>query len=248
MIQDIITIAQRASLQILHVYNEPSLFESKFTKEDQSPLTLADEYSNKIIVEGLQALASHIPIISEENENTPYELRKGWKRFWLVDPLDGTKEFLKRNGQFTVNIALIEDGVPVLGVIDLPCTQELYYAYQGKSFKLNKNTQEVTQIFVNEKPNKNLIATGSISHKSDEETVFLKQYSIERTINIGSSIKFCYLAEGRADIYYRHGPTMEWDTAAGHAIVNGAGGTVEGLSYNKQSLLNGSFVCKCKLI
>lgn len=243
MIQTLIALAQEASKQILKVYNDEKLFLNQESKTDKSPLTLADKLSNKVIVEGLASIDTNIPIISEEEKEISFYDRIGWTRFWLVDPLDGTKEFIKRNGQFTVNIALIENGIPTVGVIDIPCQDFLYYAYEGKSFILQKSTKQSTRIRV-AKRNRELVAVGSSSHASEEETYFLQAFDIVKTISIGSSIKFCYVADGQADIYYRSGPTMEWDTAAGQAIVEGAGGKVEGLSYNKENLLNGSFVCK----
>jgi 3'(2'), 5'-bisphosphate nucleotidase len=240
LVEELIKIVTLAGDKIMEVYHNEALFNEIEQKADNSPLTLADRLANQIIVENLQKRVPHIPIISEEGKNIPFEERKNWHTFWLVDPLDGTKEFIKRNGQFTVNISLIENGVPTIGIIQMPVSGNIYYAHSNHSFKTIDGKHE--EIKVNHKKN-NLIAIGSSSHASETENTFLGNFDIAAQIKAGSSMKFCYVAEGKADIYYREGPTMEWDTAAGHAIVAGAGGNVEGLRYNKENLLNGSFCC-----
>lgn len=241
-VQFLKSLCYEAGEVIMKIYNDPS-FENQFeTKEDNSPLTLADKNSNNVIIKGLKLMFPEIPIISEEGIDIPYEKRKSWATFWLVDPLDGTKEFIKRNGEFTVNIALINNGIPVLGFIYVPVFDELYYSFSGKSFKISSDKIE-TEINSSKKMN-DLVAIGSRTHSSKEDELFLSNYSIKEFISAGSSLKFCRISEGTADIYYRSGPTMEWDTAAGHAIVLGAGGTVENLTYNKPDLKNGYFVCK----
>ena len=174
--------------------------------------------------------------------------RESWEAFWLVDPLDGTKEFIKRNGEFTVNIALMVQNRPVAGVIFAPDLDLLYYGQKGDgAIKADKNGKS-QRINVAENSGKALIVVRSRSHSSQAEEDFFSQYTISETIEIGSSLKFCMVAEGKAHIYYRHGPTWEWDTAAGHAIVEAAGGQMSGngasFEYNKKSLLIGSFVVK----
>jgi len=240
LVESLIAIATEASSKILEVYHNEALFNLIEEKPDHSPLTLADQLSNQIIVENLQILTPNIPIISEEGKHIVYEERKTWQKFWLVDPLDGTKEFIKRNGQFTVNIALIEHGEPTIGVIVIPVSGIIYYAIDAGAFRIKGN--RAVKIEVNHKK-RQLTAIGSSSHACEEESKFLSSFDIEKQLQAGSSLKFCHVADGQADIYYRAGPTMEWDTAAGHAIVVKAGGRVSGLSYNKPDLLNGSFCC-----
>ena len=241
-------IAITAGNEILNIYNDESLSQQVDYKSDKSPLTLADKASNAVIVKFLKRNYPDIPIISEEEKHVEYAERKNWDRFWLVDPLDGTKEFIKRNGEFTVNIALIEGGFPTFGIIYAPILEKLYVGdvTHKKAFIIDVNELE-KPLIVNQKL-KDRIAVGSRSHSSTEEKEMLKRYDVVETISVGSSLKFCMLAEGKADIYYRHGPTMEWDTGAGQAIVEAAGGTVESMetknrfNYNKESLLNGSFL------
>ncbi|MFM7023351.1 MAG: 3'(2'),5'-bisphosphate nucleotidase CysQ [Flavobacteriales bacterium] len=247
-INEIIKIAEKASEAIMEVYEDESAFENVDFKADNSPLTIADTISNNIIVEELTKLYPHIPVISEEIESLPYEQRKDWKTFWLVDPLDGTKEFIKRNGEFTVNIALIKDGVPVLGVISVPVKNEVYFGSAGKG--AFKNYNGVDEALKASCSNSSKIAVGSRSHESPEEMRVLERFQVKEKVSIGSSLKFCLLAEGKAHVYFRFGPTMEWDVAAGHAILRAAGGEVfkgeetkEVFSYNKPDLRNGSFLC-----
>ena len=241
-VNDIIQIAAQAGSKILEVYHNESLFRNNIEKkDDNSPLTLADTRAHDYILEALTKLTPHIPVISEEGEAPDYETRKNWKCFWLVDPLDGTKEFIKRNGEFTVNIALIEDGVPVLGVIQVPCSGTIYYADDSGAYKL-ENTLIPQSIQVNHKI-LDLISIASRSHRGESEVDFLDKFNITSSITAGSSLKFCYVAEGKADIYYREGHTMEWDTAAGQVIVEKAGGRVVPLQYNKPVLRNDTFCC-----
>lgn len=241
-IQDIVAIANEAGKIITEVYDNKILFENNIEKKaDNSPLTLADTRAHTYIYDQLQKLTPHIPIISEEGEEIPYEIRKNWTTFWLVDPLDGTKEFIKRNGEFTVNIALIENLKPVLGVIQVPCTGVVYFADENGAFKLEKSGLP-QPISVNNKI-LDLISATSRSHITIADTDFLLNFDIQSKVLVGSSLKFCYVAEGKADIYYREGHTMEWDTAAGQAIVEKAGGTVAPLYYNKKVLRNDTFCC-----
>ena len=241
-VQFLKSLSYDAGASIMNIYNDPAFNNQFEIKEDNSPLTSADKSSNDIISKGLKLMFPEIPIISEEGINIPFEERNSWTTFWLVDPLDGTKEFIKRNGEFTVNIALIDNGIPIVGFIYVPVFDELYYSFSGKSFKITSDKIE-TEINSSKK-RQDLIAIGSRTHSSMEDELFLSNYSIKEFKSAGSSLKFCKIAEGAADIYYRSGPTMEWDTAAGHAIVLGAGGTVENLTYNKPDLKNGYFVCK----
>jgi|SRR6185437_7384763 len=242
---------------ILKVYDSPFSVEYK---EDNSPLTLADKLSHEIISTGLRKLSTY-PVISEEMAEVSYEKRKIWNTFWLVDPLDGTKEFVKRNGEFTVNIALIENGKPTLGFIYIPVQGILYYAVQGKgAFKVarvesNKGEHIIKagkKLPLKENEHTEFTILGSRSHQSELTDAFITEqkakHSSVRIITSGSSIKFCLVAEGIADAYPRFSPTMEWDSAAGQAIIEEAGKRVvlaDGitpLTYNKQSLVNPHFL------
>jgi 3'(2'), 5'-bisphosphate nucleotidase len=238
-------LAVLAGEKIMEVYSREFSVEYK---EDASPLTEADIASHRIIEEGLLAFAYRIPVISEEGEGAPYSQRKAYKSFWLVDPLDGTKEFIKRNGEFTVNIALIEGNVSVLGVIYVPAKEVLYYGEKGTgAFRQVRGGSPV-------KLERKLIGQGSPvravvsrSHPSPEVEEFLKAYNVANRVEAGSSLKFCLVAEDSADLYPRFGPTSEWDTAAGHAIAEAAGCSVttadaNPLIYNKESLKNPGFV------
>ncbi len=263
--------ARDAGRAILEVYDKE--FDVEY-KDDKSPLTLADKRAHEIIME---KLSGEIPILSEEGREIPYEERSGWKRLWIVDPLDGTKEFIKRNGEFTVNIALAEDGRPTLGVVHAPVKDVFYYglrglgAYrvEGKAIEgpigpgesLDKiiGSSEKLPLPSPSSPSSpgnesSLIVIGSRSHATPELTEFVekmkKEYDEVEFISAGSSLKFCLVAEGTADVYPRFGPTMEWDTAAGQAVVENAGGTViemetgEPLRYNREDLLNPWFMVR----
>ena len=238
-------ICLEAGKKIMEVYNDPEHFNVEY-KDDKSPLTRADKLAYEVIMEGLRTLPQKFPIISEEEKDIPYQQRKNWSVFWLVDPLDGTKEFIKRNGQFTVNIALIENHIPVLGFIYAPVTDELFYGIKGfGSFKVCEDGE--CRLTVNNKK-ANLVSVGSSSHANEEEAEHLAKFPIVETIKWGSSLKFCKVAEGKADVYLRTGPTMEWDTAAGQCILENAGAKMTKLDgspfvYNKPSLLNEGFVC-----
>ncbi len=239
-------IARKAGGAIMEVYGRD--FEVEI-KEDNSPLTEADKASHDIIVDGLESCYPEIPILSEEGKDIPYDVRGKWERFWLVDPLDGTKEFIRRNDQFTVNIALIKAGVPVLGVVYVPVSATMYWGSEKGSFKQVADG-EIVSIKASEVGEK-VRVVASLSHFTDETKDFIgkkfagKEYEL---VNSGSSLKLCLVAEGAADIYPRLAPTMEWDTAAAHAVVKNAGGRVYDygtgieLSYNKENLLNPWFV------
>lgn len=248
-INTIKNIALEAGNIIMDVYRNENFSDDIDYKADNSPLTIADERSHHYISDQLKNIYPEIPLISEEGKDIHYEKRKNWQHFWLVDPLDGTKEFIKRNGQFTVNIAFVSDGKPLLGVIYAPDRNELFYAKQGEGAFKQNNNGEVQKLVVN-KQSKALVGVRSRSHGAPEEEIIFSKYGVAEFASMGSSLKFCMVAEGKADVYYRHHPTMEWDTAAGQAIVEEAGGHVykgmeesEPFTYNKESLRNGSFLC-----
>ena len=247
LIDHLITLARHAGVAILSVYNDREQFSQVTLKEDDSPLTLADRASHDILSQGLRQLTPDIPVLSEEGSDMPYEIRRHWEYFWCVDPLDGTKEFLNRNDAFTVNVALVHRQTPILGVIYIPVSGALYYgsAITG-SWKVTSDDATV-RIHTDDQA-REWIAVRSRLHSGPEETAILDRYPVTKQITAGSALKFCLVAEGSAHLYYRHGPTMEWDTAAGHAIVEHSGGKFATLSgepflYNKASLVNGPFIC-----
>ncbi len=242
MIEKLIEIAKEAGKETLKYYNNNVKIEYK---DDKSPLTEADLASHKKIVNFLKDLTPNIPIISEEGSIPEYNIRKKWMKYWLIDPLDGTKEFIKRNGEYTINIALIIENKPVIGVIYVPVKDVLYYSEKGKgSFKI-ENGKEV-RIFANKvKNNDPLTVVESRSHPSKELEEFLKTINVKKRVQTGSSLKFCLVAEGKADIYPRFGPTMEWDTGAGDCIFRYATKNNENnstIKYNKENLKNENFV------
>lgn len=243
-IEELITLGKQAGKAILEVYNRFDADTMIEQKSDNSPLTLADKASHEVIDAGLKKLYPQIPVISEEGKDIPYAERSAWHTLWLVDPLDGTKEFIKRNGEFTVNIALIENGKTVWGLIYAPVPDILYFTDNNKSYIEEKGIRRLLQV---NKTTTNLTAVGSRSHANAEDATFLARYDIKENVSIGSSLKFCLVAEGKADLYFRSGPTMEWDTAAGQAIIEQAGGKMtntagEPFIYNKTSLLNSGFL------
>ncbi|MGN6789509.1 MAG: 3'(2'),5'-bisphosphate nucleotidase CysQ [Rhodanobacteraceae bacterium] len=234
-------LARRAGAAILEVYAGSFAVE---TKSDDSPLTAADMASHRIIVEGLRGLSPDIPVLSEESGSIDWDVRRAWERYWLVDPLDGTREFVKRNGEFTVNIALIENHVPVLGVVLIPVTGELYYGVAGDGAFLESAPGAVPQPIATRPAASIPIVAGSRSHASERQAGMLQGLGYHRLVSVGSSIKFCMIARGDADLYLRLGPTSEWDTAAAQCVLEQAGGAVldlqgEPLRYNtEESLLN----------
>lgn len=250
-----IAAALKGGEEILKVYETEDF--GVEMKGDNSPLTKADKAADKVIKEMLTV--TQIPILSEEGKAIPYAERAAWTQFWLVDPLDGTKEFIKRNGEFTVNIALIENGVPIAGVIYVPVTKELYFADKEiGSFKVEDFTEMTEDIMFAAKKlplqhdDKKYTAVASRSHMSPETQEFIDSkkatHGQVETISRGSSLKLCMVAEGKADIYPRFAPTMEWDTGAGHAIAAISGASVinhqtgQPLCYNKENLLNPWFI------
>lgn len=250
-LSQLLAIAQDAGAAILKIYNDVPENMGVQYKDDRSPLTLADSAAHRVIAAGLAALTPDIPLLSEEGKNIPYEERRDWEYYWCVDPLDGTKEFIQHNGEFTVNIALIHKNRPVLGVIYIPVTGVMYFGgLNTGSWKIGADG--VTQKIQAAAPKPaGRVAVGSRTHSSPEEAAYLEQHGVTEIIAAGSSLKFCMIAEGSAQIYYRHGPTMEWDTAAGHAIAVYAGAYLtkfngEPFSYNKPELLNSGFICSAE--
>ena len=250
------SLAFDAGEAILEIYKEDFTI---YSKEDHTPLTQADLNANKIICDGLQKHYPNIPILSEENDTIPYEVRKNWRYYWCIDPLVGTKEFIKKNGEFTVNIALIDTNTPVLGIIYAPKLNTIYYGIKDQgAFKEILQTQnlvahkEKLPLKVNANPTKNLAVAISKSHLSSQTQDFIDNIALHTKhitlITKGSSLKFCMIAEGEVDLYPRMSPTMEWDTAAGDAIVRASGKKVkqfktkEPLLYNKEDLENPWFI------
>ncbi len=258
-----INASLNAATKILQIYDTNFFIE---TKPDNTPVTAADKAASISIINDLAP--SNIPVLSEEDEQFTYSERKNWQHIWITDPLDGTKEFIKRNGEFTVNIALIENNKPVIGVIYCPVFKDLYFACKGLgSFKvdkhsvlaiLNSNKNKVDELLLNSKKlplhahPKNYTVVASRSHLSKELYAHIEklklQHLVVETINVGSSIKMCWVAEGKANQYPRYGTTMEWDTAAGQCIVELAGGQLIDLQtnlpmlYNREDLKNKSFM------
>lgn len=248
-----------AGLAILEVYESDDF--GVEIKGDDSPLTKADKASHEEIVKVLER-GFEFPILSEEGKISTYEERSKWNQFWLIDPLDGTKEFIKRNGEFTVNIALIENGVPLEGVIYVPVTRTLYFGDQKNgAFKVEncpENVSDISKEMIQSLPIKEernaYVMVGSRSHMSNETLSYMKEMEVEHgkveVLSRGSSLKLCMVAEGKADAYPRYAPTMEWDTGAGDAICRAAGCKVTQyktdtpLEYNKEKLLNPWFLVK----
>ncbi|WP_281260973.1 3'(2'),5'-bisphosphate nucleotidase CysQ [Agarilytica rhodophyticola] len=248
-IEKVVDIAKAAGDAIMNVYKNKDF--SVAFKYENSPLTQADMASHILIMESLTHLDPSIPIISEENDTFDWDSRKKNSQYWLVDPLDGTKEFIKRNDEFTVNIALIKDSKPILGVVYAPAKELLYYAVRGiGAYKAVKNfAPQLISVKAPPKDDNLWRIVGSRSHKNEEFESFIKNFPNSEVIGVGSSLKLCFIAEGRADIYPRLGLTSEWDTAAAQAIVEAAGGQVvnyetqQPLAYNqKDSLLNPHFI------
>ncbi|MGB6354489.1 MAG: 3'(2'),5'-bisphosphate nucleotidase CysQ [Steroidobacteraceae bacterium] len=242
--QSLMPIVERAGAAIMRVYDAGFTVQHK---EDNSPLTLADLDSQRVIIEGLRQITPDIPILSEESVQAPWAERQSWRELWVVDPLDGTREFVKRNGEFTVNIALVCEHEPVLGVVAAPAQGLLYWGAAGAgAFSHHRGAAE-EPIHVSA-PQNPLRVVGSRSHQSPATAAYLARLGPHTLTGIGSSLKFSLVASGRADLYPRFGPTSEWDTAAGQAVLEAAGGHVTRLDghrlrYNcRESVINGDFL------
>ena len=245
-LENIVFIAKEAGEAIMQIYKKDFIIEYK---EDDSPLTEADTKANEIICSSLQKLYPIIPIMSEENKQTEYAIRKNWEYYWCIDPIDGTKEFIKKNDEFTVNIALIHKNTPMLGVVYAPAINEMYKAKKGEgAFKNGKKLP----LKINTQPDKKLTVVASKSHLSSETQELIDNLDTQEIeqVSKGSSLKLCMVATGEADIYPRLAPTMEWDTAAADAIVREAGKMTynqesnQPMIYNKENLFNPWFVVR----
>ena len=244
-LEKIVAIAESAGQAILEIYNRDFDVQQK---DDKSPLTEADLAAHRLIVDALERLEPRLPVLSEESAGIPYAERSGWSRYWLVDPLDGTKEFIKRNGEFTVNIALIDAGRAACGVVHVPVSGVSYFGCVGEGARKRHADGSTEEISVTAQRQDPLRIAGSRSHAGDSLQRFLDKVGPHEIVSMGSSLKLCLVAEGLADIYPRLGPTSEWDTGAAQAVVEAAGGEVTGLDmqpllYNtKDSLLNPYFL------
>jgi len=245
-VSPLLRIARIAGEAILEVY--ASADPGTTTKADSSPLTQADLRAHGVIQAGLESLTPELPVLSEESAEVPYEVRRTWERYWLVDPLDGTKEFLARNGEFTVNIALIVGHHPALGVVYVPARDTLYWGVPGEGAWRSVGGATAVPIRARARAASPVRVVASRSHRGSELDPFLAHLGPHELVAVGSALKLCMVAEGTADVYPRLGPTSEWDTAAAHAIVVAAGGTVvmtdgEPLRYNTHAgMLNPDFL------
>jgi 3'(2'), 5'-bisphosphate nucleotidase len=246
-LQQIVTIAKQAGHAIMDVYAQTDL--QVEIKQDDSPVTAADIASHNVIIEGLTSYFTDIPIMSEEAANIDWDTRKKWQTYWLIDPLDGTKEFIKRNGEFTVNIALIHQGKPVVGVVYAPVLNSCYSGITGQGAWKDQNGVETVLDISHRAINAVPVIVGSRSHVSPDVAEYLHTVGEHQMLSVGSSLKFCMVAEGQADVYPRLGLTSEWDTAAAQAVLESAGGVVveypalTPLQYNqKENILNPYFI------
>ena len=244
MAESLLPIVARAGAAIMKVYDGGFSVQQK---EDDSPLTLADLESQRVILDGLMRITPDIPVLSEESAAAPWAERQTWRELWVVDPLDGTREFVKRNGEFTVNVALVVDHEPVLGVVSAPAQGLVYWGAKGVGAFTEHRGAARAAIHA-ASPRRPLRVVGSRSHASKETAAYLEKVAEHVMTAVGSSLKFCLLAEGKAELYPRFGPTSEWDTAAGQAVLEAAGGQVTRLDghklrYNcRESVLNGDFI------
>ncbi|WP_374012131.1 3'(2'),5'-bisphosphate nucleotidase CysQ [Pseudoxanthomonas koreensis] len=243
--ETVIAIAAQAGAAIMDVY--AAGFEVAH-KEDASPLTAADLAAHRIIVDGLQRLTPDLPVLSEESAHVPWDTRRHWSTYWLVDPLDGTREFIKRNGEFTVNIALVHQGAPVLGVVQAPVGGQVWHAVRGEN-AYRRDGQRDEPLQVRAPATAPLRVAASRSHRDARTQAVLDRMGEIEEVALGSSLKFCRIAEGGLDVYPRFGPTSEWDTAAAQCVLHAAGGvllataTGKPFRYNRrESLLNGDFI------
>jgi 3'(2'), 5'-bisphosphate nucleotidase len=240
----LLPIALRAGAAIMQIYDAGFTVQRK---DDDSPLTLADLESQRVIIEGLKRITPDLPVLAEESAAAPWAERQTWRELWVVDPLDGTREFIKRNGEFTVNIALVVEHEPVLGVVAAPAQGIVFWGIAGEGAFTRRPDGEASRIRV-APPHQPLRVIASRSHPSPQTAAYLARLGPHVTTGVGSSLKFCLLAEGKADLYPRFGATSEWDTAAGQAVLEAAGGHVtrmdgHRLRYNcRDSVINGNFV------
>ncbi len=244
LLAPVIEVAKQAGRKIMEIYESDFQVEQK---ADHTPVTAADTAAHQIIVQELGALTPEIPVLSEESAQVPFTTRQGWRHYWLVDPLDGTREFVKRNGEFTVNIALINDQEPVLGIVYAPVLGVYYYACRGQGAYKREAMHEPVRIHTRRWEGGRVVIAGSRSHRGDSLESFLANLDGYELIPMGSALKSCLVAEGKADLYPRLGPTSEWDTAAAQCVVEEAGGRITDtgmrvLRYNtKDSLRNPHF-------
>lgn len=249
-IQALLDIIKEAGSHVLEIYNADNENWEVSAKDDNSPLTKADRAANDFICQKLKDQYPDIPIISEENKEVDYEERKQYELFWLIDPLDGTKEFIKRNGEFTINLALVQGDKPVAGIVYAPALGRLYYGAKEQGAYLWNEHNEIHQLEANtfSMTDEGLHLVASRSHTNEETEGFINQFKAPELVSMGSSLKFMLVAEGKADIYPRIAPTMEWDTGASQIIVEEAGAKVlnyedqQPLTYNKEDLHNPWFV------
>ena len=251
LLESIIKISNKAGKKIIDIYNLSSNSLEVEYKDDSSPLTVADKASNKIIVNGLEKLNYDIPVLSEEEQEVDFKLRKKWNIFWLVDPLDGTKEFINRNGEFTVNIALIKDGNPIMGVVYAPVLKKTWYGLVNYGSYLIHENNKPKKINALNKKDGTIKIVSSRSHSNNPKLEkFIQKFNEYEIVKMGSSMKMCLVADGSAHYYPRFGPTREWDTGAAHAVVKYAGANIYNLNtgkeliYNKENLLNPEFIVK----
>ena len=251
LVQKLEDIARKAGEAILEIYQQDDL--GIQTKSDTTPVTRADLRANAVIEAGLESLPAQYPILSEESVHTPFEQRRHWHRYWLVDPLDGTKEFINRNGQFTVNIALIEDGYPLFGMVHVPASNTSYWGGKGLGAFRQRDDQPPVSIRPRPfAPDREVVVLGSRSYGTERARSYLQKlksfYPGLEPRGVGSALKSCFIADGQADIYPRLGPTSEWDTGAVQAVVEGSGGLFlnpegERFAYNrKEDLKNSDFL------
>lgn len=253
LLNDLKTLCEKASEAILEVYHSEDFEVEK--KKDSSPVTIADKRSDAILNEGLNRLTPDIPVMSEESIQLPYEERKKWKKFWCVDPLDGTREFVKKNDQFAICIALVEDGRPILGMIYEVVPGDCYYASKSNGAYLEKKdgTKKKLECSSFDWGEENLTILCSLSHRNNETEEFIDNFPNHHRTRLGAALKFCMIARGEAQLYPRLGPTCEWDTAAGDILLHEAGGQIvrfedkKPLIYNKENILSPHFVAMGKL-
>lgn len=242
----ILSDLNQAAAAILDIYRSADL--EVEIKKDNSPLTLADKTSHQIITSSLKKLYPDIPVISEEAKLAPYKVRKNWHYFWLLDPLDGTKEFISKNGEFTINLALIRGSQPIFGAILAPVEKVIYFAQKDRGAYVKKAGSTPKLLRARTESRKTIVVARTRSHKNKKEEPIISKLGRIKVISAGSALKFCLVAQARADIYLRGGPTMEWDTAAGQCIAAESGAKTFCLDgqpflYNKESLLNPGLIC-----